>query len=179
MVLAASHDLYPDIAISVDDVLVCELTADEKMVSFHNPIGKLLPADVSAANFRVPNRRILGGEILRGNMFKEESAEGLSLRLKQSMRAVDVFVPPKRCAGGVIQLGEHVNVNLTMTITDADGKKINRTAEIARDCRVIIVSGDISNRMTLDPEVSSHSPWKPTHIAPPSSISPSTMALLA
>ena len=124
------------------------------MVSFHNPIGKLLPADVSAANFRVPNRRILGGEILRGDMFKEELAEGLSLRLKQSMRAVDVFVPPKRCAGGVIQLGEHVNVNLTMTITDADGKKINRTAEIARDCRVIIVSGDISNRMTLDPEVS-------------------------
>ena len=71
-------------------------------------------------------------------MFYEDMAEAVTIRLSKGMAAVNVAVTRDHSAGGVIQLGEYVNVNLTSRITDGDGKTSIQTAQIARDCRVIM-----------------------------------------
>ena len=153
MVLVAANELYPDIAITPADVRVRELTAAEKASGFYDlNKGKLLPADLKAANLRIPNRLILTGEPLRRDMFRAEMPEAITIRSTPGMSAVNVSVPRERAAGGVIQLGEYVNVNLTMRITEANGKQSVRMCQIARDCRVIMKGNSLYPLLKTDPD---------------------------
>ena len=153
MVLVANNDMYPDIAITPADVRVRELTTAEKSGGYYElNKGKLLPANVGAANLRIPNRLILADEALRRDMFRAEIGEAVILRLAPGMSAVNVLVPRERAGGGVIQLGDSVNVNLAMRITKANGKQTIRMAEIARDCRVIMKRNSLYPKLKTDPE---------------------------
>jgi Flp pilus assembly protein CpaB len=155
MILVANNDLYPGIAITAADVRVREVTAADKEKAgnfFEKNKGELLPANVAAANLRVPLRVIKADEALRRDMFQDDLAPAVSLRLSPGMSAVNVAVPKQRSAGGVIQLGEYVNVNLTSRITEGDGKQTIKTAQIARNCRVIMKRDSLWIQMKSDPD---------------------------
>jgi Flp pilus assembly protein CpaB len=152
MVLVANSDFYPNIAISLNDVRVRELTAEEKSGGFYEKNkGKFLPPVAAAANMRVPNQRIKADTVLMREHFMEGLPDAVTLRLNKGMRAVNVMVPKERAASGVIQLGEYVDVYLTARIPTADGKTMIETAQIARDVRVIMKRGSLYTTMSSDP----------------------------
>ena len=141
LVLVANSDLQKGIAIGPGDVRVRELYPDER--AFYDQYrGNFLPAFRSAANGRVPETNIRADQVLRRRDFREEQPEPVSLRLEPGMRAVTVAVVKERCAGGLIQLGEFVDVFLTTRVSVNDGvnpeKTTVRTAKLAQECRVIV-----------------------------------------
>ncbi len=152
MVLVANSDFYPNIAISANDVRVRELTAEEKSGGFYEKNkGKFLPAIAAAANLRIPNQKIKADTVLMREHFREELPEAVTLRLNRGMDAVNVMVPKERAASGVIQLGEYVNVYLTSRIPRSDGATMIQTAQVARNCRVIMKRGSLYITMSSDP----------------------------
>jgi Flp pilus assembly protein CpaB len=139
LVLVANTDFYPNIALSSADVRVRELTAEERSGGFYEENkGKFLPPNIAAANMRIPSQKIKADAVLMREHFRDELADAAVIRMKNGMRAVNVMVPKERAAGGVIQLGEYVNVLLTCRIPKPDGNTMVETAEIGRDCRVIL-----------------------------------------
>src|SRR5271166_2020031 len=142
MVLVANSDFYKDIAITAGDVRVRELTAEEKAggaTSFYEKNKfQFLPPMASAANLRIPNRKIKADTVLLREHFKDELPEAVTLRLNPGMHAANVMVPKERAASGVIQLGEYVNVYLTSRVPKPDGTTNIETAQIARKARVIM-----------------------------------------
>ncbi len=98
-----------------------------------------LPPVVEAAALRVANRNIEADQpILRDHLTDLSKPESIHQRLLPTMRAVNVAVPKERSAGGLIQVGEWVDVHLTTTIEESRGDEVaTRTAPIARNVRVI------------------------------------------
>src|SRR5262249_61912271 len=62
--------------------------------------------------------------------------EPLSQRLLPSMRAVNLSLTKEHSGGGLIQVGEWVDVVLTSSV-ESDGAASTRTATIAHNVRVI------------------------------------------
>lgn len=138
LVLVSNTDLYKGVAITANDVRVRELHPGEKELYEQNR-GNFMPPFVSAAHLRVPTDKIRADVPLLRKNFVEEQPEPLSRRLDPDMRGVTVRVPKERCAGGLIQLGEYVDVWLNTRINDAvnPNRSYTKNALLARECRII------------------------------------------
>ncbi len=140
-ILVANQNLFEGITISGNEVRVREVREGEEMQQYLASKDKYLPPVPTVANYRVLARNVLADEPLRKEDFKEfKLATPLHLRLRPFMRAVNVTLPKERAAGGMIQVGEHVDVLLTTQISCPEGTCVNpsvETAVIARDLRVI------------------------------------------
>lgn len=154
LVLVANKDLYKGIAITSADVRVREVTTAAERQTYEQIRGKLMPPMVSAAQLKVPTKKILADQMLRRDDFQEEQPEPVSLRINEGMRSVNVSVPKDRCAGGVIQMGEYVDVLLTSRINNDPRNPAGetKTAVLARDCRVIMKRNRLVNVLATDPD---------------------------
>jgi Flp pilus assembly protein CpaB len=140
-VLVASQNLFKGITLSANDVKVVEIRDQKEIDDYKANRDKYMPAVPAAANYRILARNVVAGEPLMKDDFKEfDIAKPIHARLRPWMRAISVQVPKDRAAGGIIQVGERVDVMLTTQISCADGSCLNPSVEsaiIARDVRVI------------------------------------------
>lgn len=137
-ILIAKRNLYVGVAITPDQVQVRPLQRDE-LPHYQQNKEKYLPPFIDAALVRIPNRNIEAGTpLLKEDLQDLTRPEGYGLKLKSGMLGVHVAVPKERCAGGLIQVGERVNVLMTCTIAHSSGgPPTTRSAYIARNLRVV------------------------------------------
>jgi Flp pilus assembly protein CpaB len=138
-VLVAKKNLYADVALSTADVQVRELRPDE-LSAYNANKDDYMPPTVEAAAYRSVKKNLPAGKILVKADFENQALPpGPALRLTPTMRAVNVVVPKDRAAGGLIRVGDFVDVYLTTDISGGkDTPAVTRTAAIARDLCVII-----------------------------------------
>jgi Flp pilus assembly protein CpaB len=108
-----------------------------------------------AAEMRILAKNVAADQpILKDDLLDQAIPAAINLRLSPHMRAVNVSMPKERAAGGLIQLGEHVDVYLTTSICldSACKTQSTRTAMIARDLRVIVKRNNLWTVMAVVPD---------------------------
>lgn len=151
-VLVAGRNLFPGDVIEAAWVKPRALKPEE-MTHFESNKQKYLPAVPQAAALRVARKAIeADAPILREDLQDMVKPEPLNLRLLPNMRAVNLSVQKDQSAGGLIQVGEWVDVYLTSTITGQDGIEVVKTAAIAHHLRVIAKRNALWNVFASLPE---------------------------
>ncbi len=150
-VLVAAVNLYPDIYVTANQVVVRELRADEAAFYEANK-SKLLPAVPSSAHLRKPKKNILADTILTTDLLEDASIPApWSNSLPADYRAVNVAVSKQNSAGGVLRVGEIVDVLLTSQVSVVGKGTELRTATIARGCKIIMKRDNIFTVLRSDP----------------------------
>lgn len=135
-VLVAARNLFPDDVIESSWVKMRTLRADE-IAHYEANKHQYLPPVQQAAALRVPKRAIEADTpILREDLKEMIKPEPLTVRLMPNMRAVNLSLQKDQAAGGLIQVGEWVDVYMTTSVT-VDGQETTRTAPVANRLRVI------------------------------------------
>jgi Flp pilus assembly protein CpaB len=111
----------------------------EEAARYEKTPDLFLPAVPTAAVMRVARRNLEADQLIaREDLQPLAKPAALNQRLLPNMRAVNIAVPKDRCAGGMIQVGEWVDVFLTSNIDEGDPKAATlRTAPIANKLRVV------------------------------------------
>jgi Flp pilus assembly protein CpaB len=139
MILAANQNLFQGITLTTSHVYVRPLRASEIDDYQRNP-EKYLPPLASAAHLRVLTKSIEADKPMLKEYFQDTALpDKLSTRLEPGMRTVNLSLMKEKCAGGMIQTTEYVDVFLTCKIFSGDhaNQSITQTACIARDLKVI------------------------------------------
>ncbi|MFO0879668.1 MAG: Flp pilus assembly protein CpaB [Gemmataceae bacterium] len=135
-VLVAARNLFANDVIETTWVKARALRAEE-IAHYEANKQQYLPPVPGAASLRIPKRSIEADTpILREDLKEMAKPEPLAMRLLPNMRAVNLTLPKDQSAGGLIQVGEWVDVYMTTTI-NSDGQETTRTAPIANRLRVI------------------------------------------
>jgi Flp pilus assembly protein CpaB len=135
-VLVPNHNLFEGFVVQSGDVKARALRPDE-LEHYYKHKDQYLPPVVSAAALRVLRKNLEADQpILRDHLYELSIAEPLHQRLLPSMRAINLTLTKDESAGGLIQVGDWVDVHLTSTI-EWGGKSATRTASIARNLRVV------------------------------------------
>lgn len=153
-VLVAGRNLFPGDMIEASHVKLRALRVDE-LEQYDANKKKYLPAVPQAAAMRVTKRAIEADTpILRDDLQDMVKPEPLHLRLLPNMRAVNLSVPKDQSAGGLIQVGEWVDVYLTTAVSldDSKDKEVTKTAAIAHRLRVIAKRNALWNVFSALPE---------------------------
>ncbi|HZZ81919.1 MAG TPA: RcpC/CpaB family pilus assembly protein [Gemmataceae bacterium] len=154
MVLVAKTNIFEGTTAMITDVVVRKATPIEAERIKQNP-EVYMPPSVDAADLRIAARNIGAGELIKKDHFLEQSIpEGVTGRLAPGMRSVNVVVPRDRAAGGLIRVGEYVDVTLTTTIC-SDPKcttSRNATAPLAMNLKVIVKRDSLWTMMAPIPE---------------------------
>lgn len=139
-VLVAARNLFADDVIDTSGVRV-RLMRPEEVEKFEKDSkykDQLLPPIVNAAHLRVAKANIEADTPITRDMLKEmEKPQPLHARLLPQMRAVNIVLPKERSAGGMVQVGEWVELYLTSTIDGGHEGQVTKTAVIAPKVRVI------------------------------------------
>jgi Flp pilus assembly protein CpaB len=136
-VLVANRTLFAGDLIDPSWVRVRKLTPEE-IPSWEKNKDEYLPALPQAVTFRVTQKTIeVDQPILKSHLKEAVKPELLSSRLQPHMRAVNIGLPKDRCSGGLIAVGEWVDVYLTCQVEAGEDKGTTRTAPIAHKLRVI------------------------------------------
>ncbi len=136
-ILAAAHNIFAGDMIDANGVRVRALKAEE-LPHYQKHKAEYLPPVVQAGALRVTARNILADEPILASSLKElAKPEALHRHLLPNMRAVNLSLLKERSAGGLIQVGDWVDVLLTTTIESTKGKPATRTACVAPKVRVI------------------------------------------
>ncbi len=115
-VLVAAHNLFQGVTALARDVKVRALAEAERDYYERNR-DKLMPAVESAAEYRIVKDHLPAGTILLRDHFEKQAIpDNISERLDPGMRSVQMVLPRERAGGGVIQIGERVDVILTCTL---------------------------------------------------------------
>jgi len=142
LVLVAKQNMFPDIMATTQDVGVRPATAAEIVeLRSRNLTDKLMPPYPAAANLRIAARSIGVDEILFKDHFQEQAIpEGLSARVDKGMRVVNLVLPPDRASGGLLRVGEYVDVLLTTSICADPKCTVSRTATapLAQNLKVVL-----------------------------------------
>ena len=139
-VLVAKVNLFEGMTVaSAKDTHVRPLTAEE-LDWYRANKDKLMPPVVEAAQMRVLTKNVEANQILLKEHFQDQALpEKLSARLQPGMRTVQLVLPKERAAGGLVKVGEKVDVLLTTTIFEGKSKSGGTaTANLARDLRVVV-----------------------------------------
>jgi Flp pilus assembly protein CpaB len=138
LVLAADHNLFENFVLQTTDVKVRSLRPEE-MAHYEKNKDQYLPPLVQAAALRVLKKNLEADQpLLREHLQSFAFAEPLNQRLLPSMRAVNLEISKDRSAGGMIQVGDWVDVHLTSAVGANDDKAPStHTASIARFVRVV------------------------------------------
>jgi Flp pilus assembly protein CpaB len=143
-VLVAARNLFANDMIDGTGTRVRLLRPDE-VANYEKARDQYLPPVPQAATLRIAAKNIYADQpILKEHLKDMVKPEALNTRLLPYMRAVSVSLPRDRSAGGLIQVGEWVDVFLTSEVQNEQTKAV-RTACIVPKARVI------SKRNTLWP----------------------------
>jgi Flp pilus assembly protein CpaB len=135
-ILVAKRNLYPGDIIDSSWVTTRALKPEEKN-DYEANKQEYLPAVEAAATLRIPKKAIeADSPILRKDLLPMVKPEPLHTRLLPNMRAVNISVQKDASAGGLIQVGEWVDVYLTSTVV-IGSQETTRTAPAAQALRVI------------------------------------------
>jgi Flp pilus assembly protein CpaB len=135
-ILVASRNLFAGDLIDTNGVRVRSLTAGE-FEHYQKYKDQYLPAVVSAAFLRVPIKNIEADRpILRADLEEMAKPKPLHTRLLPDMRAINLSLTKDQSAGGLVQVGEWVDVLLTSRV-DGHGTTTTRTANLIPRVRVI------------------------------------------
>jgi Flp pilus assembly protein CpaB len=97
-----------------------------------------LPATPAAVTFRVAAKNLEADKpLLRSDLEDFNQPQKVTERLMPNMRAINVSAMKDESAGGLIQVGEWVDVYLTTQIARTEMEPITKTAPIAHNLRVI------------------------------------------
>lgn len=138
-ILVASRSLFAGDSIGPGDVRLRPATAAEAKELASSP-DKFLPAVQDVAYFRYIAKNVeANAPVLRESIEPMKKPEALNVRLPAGTKAVGVAVPKERCAGGLVQVLDYVDVYLTTEVgrSDAPGKS-PRTALIAKNALVVV-----------------------------------------
>lgn len=145
-ILVAGKNLFKGTAPFSADVKVRPVT-EEELDFYQKNKDKLLAPVASAVEGRVLAKNVAAGQPLYDDHFEPQAfPEAVTDRLDPGMRSVGLVLPRERAGGGLIRVGERVDVLLTSIVeTDTSGCKdcvakspFNATAAIARNLKVII-----------------------------------------
>ena len=144
-VLIAGRNLFKGNLIDAPWVGLRPLRADElKHYEAHK--DEYLAPTPAAVTFRVAAKNIEADRpLLKSDLEDLAQPENLSHRLLPNMRAVNVAVMKDGSAGGLIQVGEWVDVLLTTSISSSDGSANTKTAGIAHRLRVVAKRNGLFN----------------------------------
>lgn len=137
-VLAARQTIFKGNMINSNQVAARALSPSE-VEDYKKDPKKYLPPTTGAVSLRIAARDITANEVLTvDDLAPMEKPEPLHTRLLSNMRGVNVAVTKDRSVGGLIQVGEWVDVHLTTTIqAPGSDEEITRTAPVATGVRVI------------------------------------------
>jgi Flp pilus assembly protein CpaB len=137
-VLVPTHNLFEGFTIQAADVKTRPLRADE-MTYYKDHKDDYLPPVPQAAVFRVARKNIEAeSPLFKQDLHDLTLAEPINQRLLPNMRALNVAVNKDFCAGGLIQVGDWVDVHLTSKVETAEGENsATHTANLAHYVRVI------------------------------------------
>jgi Flp pilus assembly protein CpaB len=135
-VLVSGRSLFKGNLIDAPWVGVRPLRPDE-LKHYEQHKEDYLPATPAAVTFRIAAKNIEADRpLLRSDLEELAAPQNLSSRLLPNMRAVNVSVMKDESAGGLIQVGEWVDVLLTTQIQSGDNTS-TKTAGIAHRLRVV------------------------------------------
>ena len=157
-VLAAANNLFKgDLLDAATSVRVRSLRADELAHYSAHKDEYLLP-NPQMIYLRVANANIETDQpLLRSHLQEMAKPDLLRSRLDKNMRAINLALPKERAAGGMIIVGEWVDVLVTSTIESTSGTPVTRTACVAPGVRVV------AKRNTLWPVFAPLPEGKPVH----------------
>jgi Flp pilus assembly protein CpaB len=136
-ILVAAKNLFAGDLINNSDVRV-RVVKPEELAELDKNGSKYLPAVQQAAALRIAKKNIEADTPITRDMLEEMTKPNpLNTRLHPSMRAVNLSLLKDNSAGGLIQVGEWVDVLLTSNVRDGDGNASTHTAAIAKGLRVI------------------------------------------
>lgn len=136
-VLVAGRNLFAGDTIDATGVRVRALKEGEAEAYSKNKDHYLPPVQAAAA-LRVAKTNIEADTPITRDMLKEMAKpQPINERLLPDMRAVNLTLSKERSAGGLVQVGEWVEVLLTSQIDGGDSLKTTRTAVVAPKVRVI------------------------------------------
>jgi Flp pilus assembly protein CpaB len=158
LVLAAANNLFKgDLLDAATAVKVRPLRAEE-LAHYNTNKDDYLQPYPQMVYLRVANTNIETDQpILRSHLQDLAKPELLPTRLVKNMRAINLAIPKDRSAGGLIAVGEWVDVMVTSTIESSGGPPVTRTACVAPHVRVI------AKRNTLWPVFAPLPDGKPVH----------------
>lgn len=155
-ILASRVNLFENITVTVDQVYVRDLRPEEEKALGDrfgtNWKDKLMQPMASAAHLRVVRQNLVADTILFKDQFEDAGLpESLSKQLEPGTRGVNVSVPKDKAAGGVLRVGEYVDLFLTTKVESGDRDEL-RTACIARGCKVVMKRNILWSMMAADPD---------------------------
>lgn len=137
MVLAANRNLFGGDLIDTSMVHVRPLRPEETD-HYVTHKDEYLPATPAAIYLRVASKNITGDQpILKDHLKEMAKPDSLDARLVPQMRAINVAMAKDQAAGGLIQVGDWVDVLLTSTVETGKDSSTTRTACIAPRVRVV------------------------------------------
>lgn len=158
LVVVANRNLVRGTAAMPGDAKVRPLT--EMEIDFYEKNKtKLLPPSVRAVEYRVLARSVAAGQPLLEEYFEPHGIpEPLSMRLEPGMRTVHLSVMKDQAAGGLLRVGERVDVLLTAEIKTNPCKDCQpvapfvATAVIARNLKIAIKRDSFLTMMAPIPQ---------------------------
>jgi Flp pilus assembly protein CpaB len=138
LVLAAANNLFKgDLLDAATAVKVRALRPDE-LAHYNSHKEDYLQPNPQMVYLRVASANIETDQpILRSHLQELAKPELLPTRLGKNMRALNLVIPRDRAAGGMITVGEWVDVLVTSTIESPGGTPVTRTACVAPSVRVV------------------------------------------
>ncbi len=135
-VLVAARNLFPGDVIDSNWVRTRVLRTDE-LAAYDANKEQYLPAAPAAAALRVTKVPVEAETpLLRKHLQDMVKPDPLNMRLLPNMRALNISLMKDQSAGGLVQVGEWVDIHLTSTISTGD-QETTRTAVVASNLRVI------------------------------------------
>jgi Flp pilus assembly protein CpaB len=148
MVLVAARNIFDGYCLQANDVKLRPIRPEEEAALKK---GDLLPPMTQAAVRRFAKVSIPADTAIRKEHLEDMNAPPtIKDRLHPGMRAVNVGIPKQHCAGGMINVGDWVDVQLITTVEGADAIKaqasngqkkgappITAAATIVKNVRVI------------------------------------------
>lgn len=136
-VVVAARNLYDTDTIRPGDVVTRPVSADQ-MKEYEATKAELLPV-LDAAFYRFPAKEVVAGTVLKLSDLKPmKKPEPLVDRIAPGSRAVNVSITKNESAGGLIAVGDWVDVVVTTEVGRTDSEiRQSRTAVIARGAQVV------------------------------------------
>jgi Flp pilus assembly protein CpaB len=137
-VLAAASNLFKGDMLDPGTSVKPRALRPEEVAHYNEHKDDYLPPNPQMVYLRVADANIETDQVvLRSQLQELAKPELLHTRLVKNMRAINLAVPKERSAGGLIAVGEWVDVLVTSTIEAAGGATITRTACVAPCVRVV------------------------------------------
>ncbi len=142
-ILAAAQNIFAGDTITPSWVQVRSLKAEE-YEHYQKHKDQYLPPLKNAAALRISSKDILADQpLLKDHLAPMQKPKPLHTRLMPSMRAVSVSLEKEQSVGGLLQVGEWVDVLLTSTVKGPQGNETTRTATVAPTVRIIAKRGTL------------------------------------